>query len=81
MSTTEDLLRQQFNALCAQRDAIIAQAAPLREQRAQILNDARAQEKLLNKDIRVIEKDLFQTMIELGQLTRALGGRQMSGGK
>jgi len=71
-------LRSMFNELTARRDAIMAQSAPLREERDRIINEARERARPLEAQYKEIEKDLFEINSDLGTLARALGGRAMS---
>lgn len=78
MSDTEDLLRAKFDELSAARAIILEQSGPLREQRDKIKNEALAAAALIDDQIIAIEKDLPGIDTDLGRLTRALGGRQLS---
>lgn len=81
MSTqTQELLRQQFDELTAKRKTIIEASTPLREQRDKIKNDALAAAAQVTAQIAEVEKDLSTINTDLGRLSRALGGRQMSEG-
>lgn len=71
-------LQKQFRELQARRDAILAASGPLRAQRDQVANEARARELTLNAQIREIEKDLPKIDEDLAMLARATGGRRMS---
>lgn len=77
----QDFLKEQFDALTKQRDAIQAAAAPLREERDRIMGEARTKADALSEKIGEIEKDLPQVMNDLGTAARAMGGRFMSDGK
>jgi hypothetical protein len=78
MTTTHELLRTRFTEACAERDAIAAQMAPLRDQRDAILGKAQAaaaKAEPLTAQIRQLEKPLFDLHNEIATISRALGGR------
>ncbi len=75
MSNVDDLLREKFNELCGQRDAITAQTAPLRDQRDAIMAQARDIEltaQPLNDQLRDLEGPLFDLNNEIAKIARAL---------
>jgi uncharacterized coiled-coil DUF342 family protein len=78
MPNTQDLLRTRFAEACAERDAIAAELAPLREQRDAVL--AKAQAAAAKADpliarIKDLERPLFDLHNEIAIISRALGGR------
>jgi uncharacterized coiled-coil DUF342 family protein len=78
---TLTLLRQRFAELCAERDAIQAMVAPLREQRDALLAKAAkaaAGVPALEAQISAAEAPLYELNNSIAQLSRALGG--MTGG-
>ena len=78
MSKTEDTLKARFKEAVAQREAIIAKAAPLRVKRDVILAKAREIEKTadpLNEQIRKAEAGLFDLHNEIATISRALKGQ------
>lgn len=79
MSTTLDLIRQQFSALCAERDAVLAQSMPLRQQRDGLAAAAAvalaAQTDPLNAQIVTIEAGLPDLMNQIAQIANALNGQ------
>lgn len=72
MSDVDDLLRQKFTELCAQRDAIMAKSIPLREKRDQAIAKARAAEDKLTRDVKDAESGLFDLNNEIAKVARAL---------
>ena len=79
MATTLDLLKQQFTTLCQQRDAALAQSAPLRAQRDQIITQGEAaiaaQLKPLDDQIAAIEGPLVDVIAQLARISTALNGQ------
>jgi uncharacterized coiled-coil DUF342 family protein len=78
MPNTQDLLRARFTEACAERDAIAAQVAPLREQRDAVLAKAQAvaaKADPLTAKIKDLERPLFDLHNEIATISRALGGR------
>jgi uncharacterized coiled-coil DUF342 family protein len=78
MPNTQELLRARFAEACAERDAIAAQAAPLREQRDAILavvQTLAAEADPLTAQIKQLEQPLFDLHNEIAAISRALGGR------
>lgn len=78
MTDTNDLLRQRFQELLQQRDAITAQSMPLREQRDAIMAKARAAElkaQPLDDQIKDLEGPLYDLNNEIARLSRALDGK------
>lgn len=59
----------------AQKAAILAVTAPLREERDRIVSEARAKELDLNRRIRAAEEGLFALRNEEARLARELGAR------
>lgn len=79
MTDTLALIKQQFTSLCAQRDAILATAAPLRAQRDAIVQAAEAalaaQVAPLNVQIKAAETGLFDLHNQIGTISLALNGK------
>ena len=78
MPTTHDLLRARFTEACAERDAIAAQVAPLRERRDAIMAKAQAvaaKADPVTAQIKELEAPLFDLHNEIATISRALGGR------
>jgi hypothetical protein len=79
MSTTLDLLKQQFTTLCQQRDAILAQSTPLREQRDSLAQEAAAvlaaQLAPIEAQIAAAETGLPDVMNQIAQIANALDGK------
>jgi hypothetical protein len=79
MTTTIDLLRQNFAQACAARDAILAQSGPLRAQRDQLIATAEAalaaQVDPLNARIAAAEAALPALMSEIASIAVALNGQ------
>jgi hypothetical protein len=77
--TTRDLLKQEFTALCQQRDAALAQAAPLRAQRDKIVAEGEAAIAAhiapLNDQIIAAENGLPDIMNQIAQIANALNGQ------
>jgi hypothetical protein len=77
--TTRDLLTRQFTVLCQQRDAALAQAAPLRAQRDRIVADGEAaiaaEVAPLDRRIAAIEAPLATLIGEIAQIATALNGQ------
>jgi hypothetical protein len=77
--TTRDLLTQQFTVLCQQRDATLAQAAPLRAQRDRIVADGEAaiaaEIAPLDDQIAAAENGLPDIMNQIAQIATALNGQ------
>jgi len=78
MASTSELLKALFAELCAQRDAALAAAEPLRAQRdAAIGQSAAALAAIVNPldaQIAAAEATLPQLMNQLAQISNALGG-------
>lgn len=75
MASVDDLLREKFTELCAQRDAITDQTAPLREQRDAIMASAREIEMTaqpIADQLRDLEAPLFGLNNEIAKTARAL---------
>lgn len=72
MSDVDDLLRQKFTELCAQRDAILTKSGPLREKRDAAIAKARAAEDKLTRDVKDAESGLFDLNNEIAKVARAL---------
>jgi hypothetical protein len=68
-------MQAEFHRLCKIRDEIQARAAPKRAARDVIVNKAREEELKLNAEIAEIEKDLFDTLNQIGLAARACGGQ------
>jgi uncharacterized coiled-coil DUF342 family protein len=78
MPNTQDLLRARFAEACAERDAIAAQVAPIRQARDAILAKAQtsaAKADPLTAQIKQLERPLFDLHNEIAAISRALGGR------
>jgi hypothetical protein len=79
MSTTLDLLKQQFTTLCQQRDAIFAASLPLRAQRDGLVQQAEAalaaQVAPINAEIATIEGPLPDLMNQIAAISTALDGK------
>jgi hypothetical protein len=79
MTTTIDLLRQNFAEACAARDAILAQSNPLRAERDAQVSAAEsalaAQVAALNAQIAALEAALPALMNEIAAITIALNGQ------
>lgn len=78
MANTNDLLRKRFTEACAERDAILAKSAPLRQQREDILAKARKIEQTaasVTEKIRSVEAPLYELHNEIARISRALGGK------
>jgi uncharacterized coiled-coil DUF342 family protein len=79
MTDTITLLKQQFTTLCQQRDAILVQVTPLREQRDGLIQQAEAaiaaQVASLNRQIATTETGLSDVMNQIAQISNALGGK------
>jgi uncharacterized coiled-coil DUF342 family protein len=79
MATTQDLLRQRFVEACAERDAILAKAEPLREKRdaliAKIEADMKAKVEPIDAQIKDTETGLSDIMKEIAQISTALNGQ------
>jgi len=78
MSKTTDLMKQQMAEMMAQHNDILSKSEPLRKERDTIKNDAMAKVRVLNAQIKIIEKDLPELDMDLGRLARGLGGRFLS---
>ncbi len=78
MTTTNDLLKARFAELCAQRDATLAVAGPLRAQRDSVTQAAEtslaASLAPINAQIAAAEDGLPALMNEIAQIANALGG-------
>lgn len=72
---SEDAMRRRFHQNRAERAAILARSAPLREERDRIQAEADARIRALNAQIREAETGLFDLDNEAGRLARALGGK------
>lgn len=75
---TPEAMRARFVEACAERDAVIEAAQPLRDQRDAIkeqMAPLEAQERHLNTMIRAAETGLFDLQNEIGSLVRALNGK------
>ena len=72
-----DRMHQHLAALKAQRDTILAQSRPLREQRDRLVNETRAKDLALKVRIMAMEEPLFQLDRDIAMLARALGGRRI----
>lgn len=78
MANTQDLLRQRFAEACAERDAIVSNVAPLRDQRDAIIAKAQAvaaKADPITDQIKVLEGPLYNLHNEIATISRALGGR------
>lgn len=77
--TTRDLLKQQFAALCQQRDAALAEATRLRGQRDDLIVAAEASLKQkvdpLDQAIAAAEAPLAALHREIAQVAQALDGQ------
>lgn len=71
-------IKERFAQLQAERKAITDVSYPLRQQRADILNKARAEAEALAVQFKEAEIGLFEIDQELGLLAKALGGRALS---
>jgi hypothetical protein len=78
MASTSELLKALFLDLCAQRDAALATAGPLRAQRdaaiAQSAADLAAIVDPLEAEIAAVEAGLPDLMNQIAQISNALGG-------
>lgn len=68
-------IKARFHELSAKREQILAASAPLRAKRDDIVNKARADEEILNVQIREAEAGLYELDVERGLLARAVGGQ------
>jgi len=78
MANTNDLLRKRFAEACAERDAILAKSAPLRQQREDILAKARKIEQTADavmEKIKGVESPLYELHNEIARISRALNGQ------
>jgi hypothetical protein len=79
MTSTVDLLRQNFTEACASRDAILAMSGPLRAQRDQVIADATATLAAivgpLDARIAATESGLPALMNEIASIAVALNGQ------
>ncbi len=78
MSNTNDLLRARFAEACIERDAIVQDVAPLREQRDAILAKAAKIEQSasdLTAQIKEKEAPLYELNNEIARISRALNGQ------
>jgi uncharacterized coiled-coil DUF342 family protein len=75
MDMTPEALRARFAELGEQRDSILGQSTPLREQRDEVSVNAQTQMEALDDEIRAAEAGLFDIDQERGLIARALGGR------
>ena len=78
MVNTQDLLRKRFSEACAERDAIAAKVAPLRDHRDAILAKAAAaaaKADPVTAQIRALQGPLFELHNEIATISRALGGK------
>jgi len=72
---TQDGLRTRFHELGAQRTQILDASIPLREQRDAYQQEADAQIKLMNEQIKSMEMGLYEIDRERGLIAKALGGK------
>lgn len=68
-------MQKRFHELVKQRDSIFAASKPKREARDLLVNQNRAQEQVLDLEIKEIEAGLFDIQNTLGAISRALGGQ------
>jgi hypothetical protein len=76
--TTDETLRARFWELMAQKEAIEAEAKPLRdeyEQKSQRASALLAEAKLIADQFKVIEAPAFDIAQELATIARALKGK------
>ncbi len=77
MANTNELLRQRFAEAVQERDALMEQTTPLREQRDAIMAKARAAElkaQPLDEQIKGLEAPLYDLNNEIARISRALDG-------
>lgn len=78
MKFTPEAMRARFHELADERDAILADIAPLRAKRDAIVNEAQAlmaSARPLEADIREREAPLADIGLEIRALVRALNGQ------
>jgi hypothetical protein len=79
MTDTVTLIKQQFAALCQQRDAALAKSLPLRDQRdaliQQTLSGIEPQLEAFNREIGAIEDGLPDIMNQIATISAALSGQ------
>jgi len=75
MEFSEDNMRKRFHENRDQRDAILAESVPLREERDRLIHQNKDKIDELNAKIKEIEAPLFDLDNEAGGLVRALKGK------
>lgn len=78
MQFSHDSMRQRFHAAGAEKEAILAQSAPLRAQEDEIrakIDVLKAQLKAIVDKRKAVEAPVFALDNERGVLARALGGK------
>jgi hypothetical protein len=78
MTRTQDMLRRRFAEACGERDAVLNQAAPLRQQRDAILTRVHAaavKAAPLTRQIKQLETPLYELNNEIATISRALSGK------
>lgn len=74
MKFEPDKMRERFKALSDQRASILEASSPLREKRDKLLAKQQREVEELNNNIRTAERELYDIDVELGMISRALGG-------
>lgn len=68
-------MRARFQALTSQREEILAQSLPLREQRDAYQQETERQIREVNGHIKQIEAGLYDIDVECAAIARALNGK------
>ena len=78
MSETKEFLLKELARLQKRRKEITDVSYPLREQRADVLNKARARAEKMAEEFKYAEKGLYELDKDIGLIAKALGGRALS---
>lgn len=78
MSETKEFLLKEMKRLQKRRKEITDVSYPLREERARVLNEARAKAEKMAEDFKYAEKGLYELDKDIGLIAKALGGRALS---
>ena len=70
-----ETLKTRFWELNVQRDALLAESAPLRAELEAVATEMREKEETIRRKIKAIEEPLYNIDMERGMLARALGGK------
>ncbi len=70
---TDDLLRQKFNEVQKKINKIEGKSIPLRKERDDILNTAKAHAQEIEAEYKKIEEPLFELKQELSRLSKVFG--------